>query len=1081
MYRKGLVVRTKLTPPRLHKRTLHRARLTRRLLEALDYRLAIVQAGAGYGKSTALAALVESGCPLAWYHLGAEDTDPLVFLLHLFHSFRTALPGLSEAPLALLEAWEREGSDLPWAAVVDVLINQLVEQADVPVLLILDDFHLLSNAAGPVRILDWFIGRAPPDLHVILSTRYPPKLPTLVTWRVKGEVLEIGQEELAFMPQEIASLFREQYDLSLTTEEVELLAAKTEGWAIALQLVWQGLRGGAVSTLSQALERLSGPSKNLFAYLSQEVLERQPPDVQEFLLVTAILREMTATVCDCLRDANDSDQILHYLLESGLFAIDLGSGHARYQSLFRDFLCHRLSPQAARRAHRKAADCWQQRDEQEEAIYHLLAANAFEEVACILDQLGRDMVREGRLDTLAGWIGDLSPVVLERHPLLLVYLGDVARLHSRFDKALDWYRQAEKRCRARGDMQGTGQALRGQARVYLDTVNPRQAEHLLQEALQLSDGQEDRESRARLLELLAENLLNLGRLEEAERLQAQFKELREKGPGRAELAVRVLLRTGQLDQARHLLEERAQIEQQTPILRPRSHRETLLLLSLILSFQGEGEKAYRCAVEGTERGQALHSPFVTAVGYMRQGHAWLLRKAPQGYDEACRCFREAIALGDTLAVPRLKVEAFWGLCRAHGFQGEIQEAEEAARQGIEIAQRAGDEWIAALIRVSMGGGYTLAQRYADASSWLSQAANAFRECGDTFGEAVSWLWQCLVWQDTEDVARLEHGVDKLLQLVCEHGYTYLFTRNTLLEPPDHRRTIPLLLFARDHTPQSIYARRILAQMGLERLESHPGYQLRVQTLGPFRVWRGAQEIAPHEWRREKARQLFQLLLTYRGEILDRDQIVELLWPGLAPEPARRDFRVALSTLFQVLEPDRRRGAPSAYVLRDGSLYGLRSGADLWLDAEQFERLVAEGDRHFDHNLGAGIDCYRQALAFYQGEYLQECPYEDWCSEERERLLTLYLRAADRLACALVEREQWEEAIAVCQSILARDDCWEQAYRLMMIAYAHLGNRAQALRTYQRCVKRLRERLEIEPSADTVRLYESILQPARDQE
>lgn len=78
MYRERLVVRTKLTPPRLHKQTLHRPRLTERLLKALDYRLTVVQAGAGYGKSTALAALAEGEHPFAWYHLADEDADPLL-------------------------------------------------------------------------------------------------------------------------------------------------------------------------------------------------------------------------------------------------------------------------------------------------------------------------------------------------------------------------------------------------------------------------------------------------------------------------------------------------------------------------------------------------------------------------------------------------------------------------------------------------------------------------------------------------------------------------------------------------------------------------------------------------------------------------------------------------------------------------------------------------------------------------------------------------------------------------------------------------------------------------------------------
>ena len=122
----------------------------------------------------------------------------------------------------------------------------------------------------------------------------------------------------------------------------------------------------------------------------------------------------------------------------------------------------------------------------------------------------------------------------------------------------------------------------------------------------------------------------------------------------------------------------------------------------------------------------------------------------------------------------------------------------------------------------------------------------------------------------------------------------------------------------------------------------------------------------------------------------------------------------------------------------------------------------------------GLGRYRQALALYRGEYLQESPYEDWCSEERERLLTIYLRTADLLARALVENQEWEEAIEVCRSILARDDCWEQAYRLMIVAYNEMGHRTQALRTYHRCVERLQEELEIGPSTTTVRLYESIL-------
>ncbi len=1072
MYRRSLVVRTKLTPPRLHKRILPRPRVARRLLESLDYRLTIIQAGTGYGKSTALAGLASGEIALAWYHLDEEDADPIIFLLHLFHSLRRILPELSEAPLAILEGLE-SGLDSPWSYFVDVLVNGLADQLDTPALLVLDDVHLLRGAPEVLRVLNRFVARAPTQLHVILATRYPLDLPNLLEWQVKGAVLEIGQAELAFTTEEIARLFKEHYDLELDDEDVRRIVAETEGWAIALQLLWQGLRSGAARAVPQLLEELAGPTEQFFAYLAQEVLAQQHGEVQEFLRVTAVLREMTPAICDCLRDAKDSESILRYLSESGLFVVDLGGGHLRYHHLFREFLYRRQSPYDLRLAHRRAAGCWRRNGDREEAIYHLLAANAFDEAAQLIAALGRDMVQLGRLDTLAGWINALPPEILDRTPHFLIYQGDIARLRSRFEEALRWYRQAEQRYRSLGDAGGAGKALRGQARIYLDTVNPSQAEHLLQEALRISDGQKDRESRANLLELMAENRLNLGRPEEAGEIARQARELREEGPGEAELAVRVLLRTGQLDQARRILEKRAAAERDVPVLRPRSHRETLLLLALILVFQGEGDLAYTSAVKGTERGRALNSPFITAVGYMRQGHTWLLLDEERGYDEACRCYRETIKLSDSLAVPRLKVEAYWGLCRAHGFRGAVDAAQRAAEQGVNLARQAGDEWIEALIYLALGASYFLSGRAQDAGEQLTRAWNGFFGCSDAYGQALTRLWQCLLWLEGGDEARLVRGLEDLWALVGENHYDYLFTSQVLQGPPDPRRLVPLLLKSCELSKVRAQAERLLGELGLSDVAFHPGYRLRVQTLGPFRVWRGPEPVDPQGWRRENARLLFLVLLTYRRQMLDRDQILDLLWPDADPETALRDFKVALSTLFKVLEPGREAGAPSSYVVRDGTLYGLRPEADLVVDADRFAALVAEGDQLFDAGATAVPAAYRWAMALYAGDYLQEYPYAEWCREERERLRVLYLRAGERLAEVLLDRGEWEETVEVTQALLACDDCWEHAYRLQMVAYARMGNRAQALRAYQRCAERLRTELDVEPAPATLRLYAAL--------
>jgi DNA-binding SARP family transcriptional activator len=108
--------------------------------------------------------------------------------------------------------------------------------------------------------------------------------------------------------------------------------------------------------------------------------------------------------------------------------------------------------------------------------------------------------------------------------------------------------------------------------------------------------------------------------------------------------------------------------------------------------------------------------------------------------------------------------------------------------------------------------------------------------------------------------------------------------------------------------------------------------------------------------------------------------------------------------------------------------------------------------------------------------LQEYPYEEWISEERERLLTLYLRTAERVGQTLLNQAAWQQVIEVCQLILLRDDCWENAYRMMMIAYGKLGNQVEVRRAYKRCEDRLKAELDVTPAGATVTLYKSIVGP-----
>ena len=1075
------VLLTKIHPPQTSARALDRPRVMAALMEALHHRVTVVQAGAGYGKSIAVMSLVDAHHPLIWYQITRDDNDPFVFLQHLLHATQIAIPELQGLPISTLESWDSASEPFPTRDVLYRYLNTLNNGLEKPTLLILEDIHLASHVPEINQILDQLINLAPHHLHTILTTRYPLDLPSISGWMARGQLLQIDQELLAFTPEEISSFFRDRYNHELSAEDIEFLMDTTEGWAITLQMVGQSLGHKGVNQVRQALNFPSARLDSLFEILAKEVLSQQPPPVRKFMQTTSVLQVMIPEVCDALSGIEDSKSMLEKLHREDMFVYKLSEHQYRYHHIFHAFLRGQLDTETSNTLHRKATSYFREYGDLDSAFYHAIKARDDLTAAAILSDYGEELLRKGRYNTLNKMLDSLVPEALQKYPTLLFLLGELARLHSRFQEALGWYQQAEVLWREQGQVDGTSRALRGQARVYLDTVNPSKAEELLQQSLRLSDGTADRDTMARLYELVAENKLNAGKGEEAEVYRRQAEELRREGPTDSQLMIRVLLRTGQLAQARQQIEQLVEIERTEPVQQPRGHRETLLLLSIICAMQGEAQEAYEAAIEGTRRGEELESPFVTAVGHIRQGHALMMLSKTRRNQQAIDKFNHAIELSRTLRIPRLRIEAYWGLARAYGYRGELEEAGRLATKGIEMASSVGDEWIASLIRSTMGAGHILADDHLKGHEWLSQAMHGFQACSDPFGLTSARLWRCLSWFYTGEEDKFADSFKLVLESSLRHDYESLLTNPTLLGVPDIRRIIPLLLEARKKGWAESYPDRLLHTIGLGQLELHPGYQLKITTLGSFKVWWGSDPIPTTEWKREKARQLLQVMIAHRMAPLDRDQICEYLWPGLDTTTSHRNFKVALSTLYHVLEPDRTPSSESAYIIREGSTYALRPTADVWLDADTMDAAIEEADLLYQTEPSRARDRLMEVLDLYQGEFLPDARYETWAAAERERLTVQFLRSCDHLCEWSLESDP-EMVISICQRVITVDNCWERAYRFMMKAYARLGDHGQVARTFQACLDALHVELDVAPASQTFELYRSLLQNSKiDQE
>jgi len=246
--------------------------------------------------------------------------------------------------------------------------------------------------------------------------------------------------------------------------------------------------------------------------------------------------------------------------------------------------------------------------------------------------------------------------------------------------------------------------------------------------------------------------------------------------------------------------------------------------------------------------------------------------------------------------------------------------------------------------------------------------------------------------------------------------------------------------------------------------------LTVHVLGAFRVILNDRPV--ENWPSGRGRALFKYLLTHADRPIPRDVLMDLFWPDAGPDAARNSLNVAVYGLRQAL----RTAAPVPVVVFHDGTYRLRADLHLWLDVDEFERHIQAG-----HQLEAAgqIDAataeYEVATGLYQGDFMDDDPYEEWPVLTRERLRVAYLDTLDRLGQIYFSQGQYAACATLCQLMLARDTCREDAHCRLMRCYSRQGQHHLALRQYQSCVEALRQELDVEPSPATIQLYERVRQ------
>jgi LuxR family maltose regulon positive regulatory protein len=418
------ILATKLYIPPPRSKVVVRPRLIERLNDGLlaARKLTLISAPAGFGKTTLISEWVTEGkSPAAWLSLDEGDNDLTRFLVYFIAALQTITPTIGAGVLGTLQSPQPPSTE----SILSTLINEITTVPDI-FIFVFDDYHSIDSK--PVdKALTFLIEHLPKQMHLTITTREDPDLP-LARLRARGQLTELRTADLRFTPPEAAEFLNRAMNLNLSAEDITALETRTEGWIAGLQLAALSMQGHQDTT--SFIQSFTGSHRFVLDYLVEEVLQRQPVEVQTFLLHTAFLERLCGPLCDAvLGDPSASGQKTLELLErANLFIVPLDNERHwyRYHHLFADLLRQRLGQRLTRveiaEYHIRACQWYEDHGLDIEAFQHAAAAGEVDHAIRLIEGKGIPLYHRGALVPLLNWLESLPKTELDKRPVLwLIY------------------------------------------------------------------------------------------------------------------------------------------------------------------------------------------------------------------------------------------------------------------------------------------------------------------------------------------------------------------------------------------------------------------------------------------------------------------------------------------------------------------------------------------------------------------------------------------------------------------------------------------------------------------------------------
>lgn len=1024
----------------------------------------------GSGKTTLVSSYLDARhLRYIWYQLDGGDADLATFFYYM----------------GIAATGDAHGTHLPLLTPeydIDTFTRHyfrtLYGRLKTPFTLVLDNYSDVPAQSELHDLMAQIVAETPPKSAVIFLSRHEPPT-SMARLLASGRMELIGWEDLRLTLQEAGDILK-QRDIKLAREPLTRLYERTQGWAAGLILMITHWRGGGVAS---ELPQTATPQL-IFDYLLDEVFRKLHPKIQEFALQIAYLPQMTAPMAAELTGQAQAATILADGHRHNYF-VNLKQAHPElvyeYHPLARDFLRARaestFNEDERRSLKRRSAALLARSGQTELAIELLAEIDDWQEMLQLILAHAPTMLDQGRGQTLAQWFDQVPAEELERQPWALYWLGA-----SRLPFA------------------------------------PRESRHLSERAFEGFKTEPQQDPRGLLLacsgvldailhEMDDLSLLDrwIGELDTLVREYPHFPSEGVEARVTFSMSLALIMREPHHPEIEEWLRRALAISQS--LSDPSRRMWVALLVALSYSWTGQFAKALDLIAAVRELGKlpAVSPLALTTLKNIESMYYMLTadrERCLAAVEEGLRIAEEtgvriwsyqlrvngvagALGAGDVDTAQKLLAEAHAhpegarrvDLCLYHYFaawgamlRSDTLRAFQEQKHAFKLSLDLGSPYFEVLCRLALAQIQVHYGREREVVAHLREVHRIARKIRNHLLE-----FMCLLGYAQLALAhgRRRSGLNSLryaLALGREHAYMhFLWWRPEVVAE--------LCAYALDAGIEVEYVKELVRRRSLIPLKApvnvkHWPWRFKIFALGQFRLLRDDEPVRFSGKAQRRPLDLLRALIAYGGKEVSEDYLTEALWPRIDGDSAHRSFTTTLHRLRKLL------GEDQALVLKEGKLSLDRSYS--WVDIWALDELLVEIEklrirRRQDVTVDEVDSIADKLLLLYQGPFMGNEADRSWYLPARERLRAKFLRGMTGIAHYWEEQQQWARAVDYYGQALEADGLAEGLYRNLMLCYQKLGRQAEGIETYKRCRNTLLAALGVEPSPETTRVYESLLE------